>query len=76
MSFILVSEGRRCQVTPMGGYKTSSIEVLVLLAICYSTVISGISNNYIYVITCVSVINSGNTTYPVAVLIVYFLQIL
>ena len=38
------------------------LEVLVLLAICYSTVISGISNNYIYVITCVSVIDSGNTT--------------
>ena len=38
------------------------LEVLVLLAICYSTVISGTSNDYSYVITCVSVINSGNTS--------------
>ena len=66
----------RCQVTPMGGYKTiqssrkeqidnssvSSIEVLVLLAICYSTVVSGTSNDYSYFITCVSVINSDNTS--------------
>ena len=38
------------------------LEVLVLLAVCYITIISGISNNYSYIITCARVINSGNTS--------------
>ena len=38
------------------------LEVLVLLAVCYNTIISGISNHYSYIITYASVINSGNTS--------------
>ena len=38
------------------------LEVLVLLAVCYSIIISGISNNHSYIIICASVINSGNTS--------------
>ena len=38
------------------------LEVSVLITVCYSTIISGISNNYSYIITCASVINSGNTS--------------
>ena len=37
--------------------------MLVLLALCYSTIISGFSNDYSYIITCASVINSGNTSW-------------
>ena len=51
------------------------LEVLVLSTLFYSTITSRISNNHSYIITCVSVIDSGILVKAVAVLIVYFVQI-